>query len=69
MFLFVLLHWFYLWDWIFVKSCLLILKDCNCPSVGKEYILKMEIKENSSANKKNIILHLFRDVELISLDF
>lgn len=52
-----------------MKSCLLILKDCNCPSVGKEYILKMEIKENSSANKKNIILHLFRDVELISLDF
>lgn len=57
MFLFVLLHWFYLWDWIFMKSCLLILKDCNCP-VGKEYILKMEIKNNSSVNKKNFILCL-----------
>lgn len=37
-----------------MKSRLLILKDYNCP-VSKEYILKMEIKNNSSVNKKNVI--------------
>lgn len=35
-----------------MNSCLLILEDCNCPCAGKEYVLKMEIRKNSSANKK-----------------
>lgn len=53
-----------------MKSCLLILEDCNCPCVGKGCILKIEIRKNSSANKKKIIiLHPFRDVELISSGF
>lgn len=43
--------------WIFVKSCLLLLEDCNYPCVGKEYVLRMEIWKNSANKEKNIIWH------------
>lgn len=50
-----------------MKSWLLILEYFYCPCLVKAYMLDMEIRKNYCASNK--IVHLFRDMQLISLDF